>query len=564
MTHAAPLAVGTLAILALATMLVLEGPEPGGLARAHAGLPELARLEGCAACHTQDGLTAGCLSCHVEIAGAAFHEDKQGDCASCHPEHHGEAFDITEAVAWEGSEGFDHSHVEFALRDAHDELACKACHKKTTYLGLAQNCRSCHTDVHEGNLFTDCLACHDQKAWKPAARFDHQEHFPLDGGHADAACAGCHDGTLTFHKVKGKTCVECHDDPHRAKWGETCDACHTGSAPLWTAAENALTAKRHGRTGFLLDRPHDEVACAGCHKQGYRVAEREQEDCAACHEDVHRGQFEAGCLDCHEKTHFEPHLFGRDRHETAFELREAHEKASCRSCHEEGRFAGTPQTCRECHEDVHKGQFGKRTCDACHDQTRFLPARVGVSTHGHFPLTGAHRAVACLACHEDGRFVGTPRNCRECHQDVHGGQFGEQRCTGCHLEDSSSFRILPYDHGARAGWALRGAHAAAACGSCHAGGRYRPTPAACAGCHTDVHRGQFNDARCDRCHTSFVAWNIERFDHDRRTRFKLDKTHRKADCSGCHPRVRQPDGTAVVQFKPIGTECRSCHDPRSR
>ncbi|MFQ5845672.1 MAG: hypothetical protein ACE5JG_11865, partial [Planctomycetota bacterium] len=93
--------------------------------------------------------------------------------------------------------------------------------------------------------------------------------------------------------------------------------------------------------------------------------------------------------------------------------------------------------------------------------------------------------------------------------------------------------------------------------------RYRGTSARCASCHVDVHRGQFRDGdatSCEACHRSAAAWRELSFDHDRRSRFPLDAAHVEVACSGCHPTVEQPDGARVVQYKPLGTECRDCHD----
>ena len=76
-------------------------------------------------------------------------------------------------------------------------------------------------------------------------------------------------------------------------------------------------------------------------------------------------------------------------------------------------------------------------------------------------------------------------------------------------------------------------------------------------------RGQFEDARCDRCHSPAATFAIERFDHGR-TRFPLDGTHAKVACAGCHPGARQPDGSVVVQYRPLGTKCGDCHDFKER
>jgi hypothetical protein len=602
------LLVGTLAILTLAGILGYRQPSPGALASAHA------RFEGalptCSTCHAEDGLDAGCLSCHVEIAAqleadAGYHHelcgDGEPDCARCHPEHHGATFDIMEAVAWPAGE-FAHDHVEFKLDGSHADLDCGACHtarptlpdfpdqpRTQSFLGLGQDCVGCHTDVHGGELFQACESCHDQEHFRPASGFDHAKHFALVGGHDRIECKGCHvlDEGLTFNRVRGKTCAECHATPHRTKWDATCTACHAAAEPEWTAGAAFVTPEVHARTGFTLDAPHEAVACDGCHRkdtgyaQRYASPPRASKDCAACHADAHGGQFGergAQCLACHEPTHFAPARYGHEQH-TTFALKDAHAKADCAACHARTdgvrQFVGTPRTCAGCHEDAHRGQFKAQSCDACHDERRFKPAHYGLKDHTSFKLEGAHDAVACTACHTvekgrtDRRFVGTPRTCRECHADPHGAQFARETkksgCAACHLPDASTFRITPFDHAKRTGYRLEGAHADVACNACHVkpGGkgerRFRDTPTQCRSCHTDNHRGQFGKRDCANCHRSNAAWSIPKFDH-KSTRFPLDGAHIKVDCKKCHFPVKQRDGSMVTQYRPLGTECRSCHE----
>ena len=579
--NAAPLFVGFAALLTLAAMLVLREPSPGALATAHAEIGT--GFATCATCHTPNGLDAGCLSCHDAIgdqidSGRGFHADRRSDCASCHPDHHGASFDVMEAVAWRPGEhqSFDHGHVAFQLSDSHDDLTCRRCHRGgRTYLGLDQQCASCHDDIHGGELFGDCAKCHDQRSFKPASLFDHDRNFPLVGRHKEAACDRCHGG-LDYHDVKGRECHACHDSPHRFESPKGCEECHRGADDEWIVARERYDAPRHAGTGFALAAPHAEVACAKCHKPTldyearFVAPPRAEAECRTCHEDVHRGQFKSACTDCHAKTHFLPVLFDRARHND-FALRGAHKKAGCRACHTEvagtRRFVDTPRTCAACHTDPHGGQF-KESCDSCHDENSFAPARYTVTRHDKYPLTGAHGGVACNSCHASAqgvrRFVGTARTCAACHDNPHGSQFSREMkaggCAACH--DTASFRKRPFDH---ATYALEGEHASADCARCHrrAGTPptrvYRGTSRSCANCHRDEHRGQFAKRNCDSCHKGFREWELRRFDHSG-TRFPLDATHRKISCDDCHPKVRQRDGGRVVQYRPLGHECKDCHE----
>jgi len=610
-----PLLVGMLAILGLTAYLAVEEPNPGRLARPHAAVAGLDHLDGCTQCHAPEGLDAGCLGCHVEIraqrtSGHGYHAGAgAGKCAGCHPEHNGDAFQLVEAIGWpEPRKDFEHDHVTFVLHGAHDGLECAACHDKgrftlaefpdhprsTTYLGLAQDCLSCHGDVHQGGLLTRCTECHDQERFKPATTFDHALCFRLEGKHAEIDCAKCHDpalGTapgLAYHKVKGKTCRDCHADPHRAQWDKDCDSCHRAADPLWATARETFPVAAHARTDFPLAKPHDAVACAKCHDAGesyeQRFRPRAPASCEACHADPHAGQFvgrHERCLDCHEATRFKPARYGLAEHKT-FVLRDAHRKVACEKCHtvdvatNARRFTGTPQECRSCHEDPHQGQFTDRGCATCHDEKRFVPARYALAEHTKFALKGAHLAVACVACHEGEprRFVGTERQCKSCHADPHGGQFAREMkqrgdCTACHRADAVDFTVRPFDHAKRTNYPLVGAHAQAACVQCHVAGkdevrRYRGISRACADCHRDEHRGQFARGACTKCHSVGTEWRVEGFDHAKQTRFVLDGTHKDVACAKCHPAVAQSDGSKVVQYKPLGTECRDCHETENR
>jgi len=582
--NAAPLVVGFLALLGLSAALVLNEPTPGRLARAHGD------LEGghatCTTCHAAGGLDAGCLGCHHAIEGQirekrGFHAARASGCADCHPDHHGEDFDVMEAIAWRPADRaeFRHEHVEFRLAGAHADLSCRTCHDEgRTYLGLAQDCGTCHEDVHGGKLFRDCASCHTQERFKPAGNFEHDRVFALVGRHAEAACGKCHDG-LDFKDVAGRTCASCHESPHRFPAPKGCEECHGGDDSSWSAAHGGFGAPRHAAIGFELVGAHVAAACTSCHPAGaayperFREPPREAANCRGCHADVHRRQFPGACTACHGVDRFVPTTFGRADHAT-FALRGAHQAATCESCHTviDGtrRFVGTPQDCASCHEDPHKGQF-REACSACHDESAFTPTRYALERHTSFPLDGAHGAVACNSCHAvvDGarRFAGTPKACASCHEDPHGRQFAAEMkrdgCAACH--DTRGFRIRPFDHARHAGYALEGAHAKADCARCHrtAGDPpvrvYRETARNCASCHRDEHRGQFAGRACTTCHDGFERWKLDSFDHAR-TRFPLDARHRRVACADCHPGVRQADGAVVTQYRPLGRDCKDCHE----
>jgi hypothetical protein len=499
--------------------------------------------------HTFLGLTQACATCHENV----HKEERFLDCAGCHDQ-----------TTFEQPKGFKHDKLP--LVNGHKGVACGKCHEdQKNYASVrGKACAECHKSPHKADFGRDCESCHarDASPWSAGRKgIDADLHvrstgFPLVKPH-DVACEKCHEGTTFAVRYPSpprppSSCTACHEDVHKGQFGDRkCLDCH--DKDQWKPV-------RIDHGFFPLRLAHAKLACDKCHGGG-RFKET-PETCALCHEDKHEGQFgKTGCETCHTEASFKPSLFDAKRHVT-FPLEGGHRTVSCDKCHKDGLFRGAPRACAACHEDPHKGQFGTASCDTCHQTNAFKPALFGPDRHATFALTGAHGAVACDACHANGRFKGTPRSCRECHADTHGGQFGKKECSTCHAGDASTFSIRPFDHAKRAGYALEGAHAKATCARCHVEEKgvriFRGVSTACTACHTDVHRAQFKGTSCETCHTSRDAWSAGGFDHGK-TRFPLDRAHAPVACDRCHIAVRQRDGSTTVQYRPLSTECQSCH-----
>jgi hypothetical protein len=569
-----PLAFASLALLGLAAFLALYHPSPGRLSLPHAAIPGLEVLSGCGSCHRAEGLAEGCLSCHREIGSQltskrGYHAfllgDHDADCAPCHPEHIGRDFPLVSRLSYggKGEESFDHPHVEFRLKGKHIGLGCGSCHgsgtgprgngapfalagfaslaRPRTFLGASQECGRCHEDVHQGKFPGSCDQCHGQDSFRTVSSpsFDHSKFFPLIGPHAELACNACHgppqaskDGAPALGKAAGKRCEDCHRSPHRSEWKIGCEGCHAPQSRAWAAASGTMTAELHAAAGFRLIAPHASVSCEKCHPPGVAF----------------------------EKRYGDPRVAGKNREESR---------------------------CESCHRDVHAGQFAKAhpACLDCHQKTSFRPALFGLKQHDSFALLGPHTAVPCGSCHRNDpggvrRFAGTERRCQGCHPDPHGGQFARELrggdCSECHLPQAPTFAIRPFPHAARTRYALEGAHARARCEGCHqkdagklldpAGApatRYRGTPQLCASCHRDVHRGQFirdGGVRCESCHPSTESWKQVRFDHNRQSDFLLDGIHSRLSCAACHREVEVPGDGRIVLYRPLGKECKDCHE----
>jgi len=330
-----------------------------------------------------------------------------------------------------------------------------------------------------------------------------------------------------------------------------------------------------------------ESDCAQCHVSFAKQAQDQL--CAGCHEAVamdiaqrrgFHGRLEKSaalaCKQCHtDHKGRAADILNLDRDAfvhsaTDFALEGKHAEAACSSCHVAGKkYRDAPSECSSCHraDDRHRGALGK-DCASCHQPAAWKQTRFD---HGktRFALKGSHQQVSCAACHAAQRYRNTPTSCVACHglNDVHRGANGEQ-CQRCHNE--TSWKKSTFDHARDTRFALRGAHATAACSGCHRDGKFETKlDTACVACHRsdDVHKGS-NGERCDACHSQ-SAWAKPTFDHNTATPFALRGRHAEAACKSCHRgNVRDPVPKTCqgchrlddVHKGQQGERCESCHN----
>lgn len=587
--------------------------------------------DACATCHEdphEGRMAQDCATCHGQAGPfaevASFVHDPRFplvgghgglDCATCHEP--GSAWEL-EAVA-----GLDPPPTR----------SCTACHDdphRAEFTAVfadrvpagPDSCVACH-DPEAGAFHEAAFTAADHA----------RAGFPLDAPHDRLDCAACHpDGATSDASRPARApndCAACHTDPHAGQFAaRACVECH-GTERFRPHLFDVLA---HGRTAFPLEGAHAGLECARCHLDPPKEAPRRftglAHSCEDCHVDPHAGAFvdvpaaPAGtCAACHDSQSFTPtDLAAFDHAATGFALVGAHARAACATCHPAvppdpttGRdfarasaaFGGPITGCASCHADPHAGRFGSLSgngdCARCHDTERFEHAATDFDhAASGFPLRGAHRQTACASCHRDvppdpttGRSYATAADtfgreidgCAACHADPHAGAFdapgvppevdGRAGCARCHVE--TSFRARPdhaadFDHARWTGYALEGAHAAAACAACHAalpapderGRSYgRAAGTSCADCHRDPHLGQFRAgaarADCARCHGDPASFAADRFDHARDSRFPLDGDHADLACGACHKPWPVSEGREIVRYKPLGTRCGDCH-----
>lgn len=500
----------------------------------------------CAACHKTRSflsVSTSCASCHADV-----HKGSLGaTCETCHS---------TKTPFKDVSQGFDHARAAFRLDGAHQKVACASCHQNQVFKGLAfARCNDCHTDPHTPRMNEACATCHTAASWR-TRRVDHaRTRFPLLGKHETTVCAACHVRPALQVTPKYDTCAACHQDPHRGSFKQACSACHN-------EASFAKAPFDHATTPFPLTGKHAPAQCVRCHKNLTRVATRTgraaavadidfrglKRECAACHDDTHRGDLGASCETCHGTERFTVATYAHRAPAPFFAG--AHGPGTCAACHlatapaamaalvraappappaatavpgglAAVRFTAATRTCASCHADVHLGQLST-ACESCHAVSleKFAVTAGFDHSRATFRLGGKHAPVPCQKCHEPKtgvfpsgpgtavKFTGIGSACLTCHADVHLGQLGTS-CETCHSDQT--FKIASFTH---KNPALKdffvGAHLAAKCAACHdlatgtfAAGRGTAVRyavgTACTSCHRDVHNGALG-TRCADCH----------------------------------------------------------------
>jgi len=463
------------------------------------------------------------------------------------------------------------------------------------------------TNPH-GELKEPCAACHSPDAWKPAkisAGFKHApKQFPLDGAHAQTNCRACHT-SLTFKGTSTK-CADCHQDIHRGELGSNCALCHSPRNFL----DRSVMTQRHQTTRFPLTGAHVMADCMSCHppvQQGHMTFVGRPVECVACHMPAYvatanpphqAAGFPTVCEACHTTVSWDRSTFNHSA--TLFPLTGAHLAVQCTACHGDGVYKGKPTTCVSCHLPDYNGTAAPAhapagfpvECADCHSTLRWTDA-----TFDHqktlFPLTGAHLALICSACHSDNIYKGKPTTCVSCHLHDYNtatpshsaSGFGTQ-CDVCH--STATWTGAVFDH-SKTLFPLTGAHIPLACTACHSDGVYAGKPTTCVSCHQSDYNATNNPAHaaagfptvCQNCHTT-ATWLGATFNHDASFFPIYSGAHngKWSSCATCHTNAanyvvfscingcHSQTGTnnnhrGVSGYRYDSQSCYSCH-PRGR
>jgi hypothetical protein len=340
--------------------------------------------------------------------------------------------------------------------------------------------------------------------------------------------------------------------------------------------------------------------CQKCHGEDNAIiAER----CLSCHapvaarvaakKGVHR-EVTGDCQVCHiehqgvdtDLRPLDPKDFDH-RTETGFPLEGKHAALAgkCPACHTSRSYLNNLKNCDSCHADPHKGGM-TQSCDSCHSPEGWSFTSRAFHKAGHFPLEGRHLSVPCASCHLDGLIKGTPTRCYDCHwirrqDDPYRTRLGNE-CEECHRP--ISWTAVLWDHGARTGMPLNGAHRTLNCDACHKDRVFTSGNFDCYACHREDYeetddpnhlRAGF-PTTCELCHLpSHTSWEQASFNHT--SIYPLVGVHATQACSSCHknnvyagtPRdcygchradyesTRDPNHVAAG----FPTTCETCHRP---
>jgi hypothetical protein len=556
---------------------------PGQVIEGHAKYE--AKCEECHVKFDKDAQNRLCKDCHKEVKADVV--DKKGyhgrikdlkDCNECHTDHKGRDAKI---VILDINK-FDHEQTDYILKDAHakqDKVKCKDCHlPKKKYSEAPLQCNGCHEkdDKHKGSLGKECTNCHKETVWKEA-KFDHgKTKFALTGKHVDVKCNKCHAKGPESYKGASVECISCHkkDDKHKGQYGKKCETCHIDKS--W----KTIQFDHDKETKYKLLFKHREVKCLSCHKEPLYQNKKTPTDCFSCHkkDDVHKAGLGQKCESCHTEERWTKQKFDHDK-DTKWPLKGKHITTKCDACHTaELKKPGTKEkiatTCIGCHkiDDKHKGNFGTK-CESCHKEKDWKTLIFDHDKDTKYPLKEKHIKVKCTSCHtEKIADQKLPHDCFSCHkkddEKVHKLKLGK-KCESCHTE--KDWKEDTFNH-ARSTFPLLGAHQIVECKKCHETKLYKDTPSDCFACHKKddekVHKLRLGK-KCETCHNA-RSWKTWDFDHDRRTKFKLDGGHKKPNCYACHKKPMEDkvvtEVTCVgchynddVHQGEFGRSCERCH-----
>ncbi len=321
---------------------------------------------------------------------------------------------VAETQTQLGGRDFNHMATGFPLNGGHATAACETCHIGGVFRGTPKACDGCHA------LGKRIVAT------------------PKSNAHivTDAPCETCHFNTATFlgarynhANAQPGQCMTCHNgrlsnnkpSTHNSgnKASKSCDSCHRSVA--WLPASWNHTGVAPG-------------TCSTCHISSPEVSIQNRKPAS------HIAPALKGTLECDSCHSYIGWLPARFKHNTG---------AACSSCHyvnglakappaSHSGFAGWPLECNQCHFDTISFASALNTKPANH-----IPYNAGVNcSNCHTGLAKVSVSVlhaysvasnTCATCHiSTNPYQGNNQSTKKSHEGSSGNN-----CTNCHKSSSS-------------------------------------------------------------------------------------------------------------------------------
>ena len=107
-------------------------------------------------------------------------------------------------------------------------------------------------------------------------------------------------------------------------------------------------------------------------------------------------------------------------------------------------------------------------CSNCHspDTWTKIPGKIKFNhDETSFKLTGQHKSISCINCHQSLVFLSAKDDCGSCHKSIHQNSVSPE-CSSCHTTQTWLISNINVIH-ERSRFPLVGRHATAECAQCH-------------------------------------------------------------------------------------------------
>jgi len=521
----------------------------------------------------------GCISCHVDLAGAEFpHSEEVApvECGSCH--------------ASEQEEESKSLHGRAAARGDRLAPGCKDCHGTHNILPKSDHnspisslkvpflCGKCH---EEGSPVQRQRTIHQDNILENFSESIHGEGLLKKGLVVAPNCASCHTG----HSILP------HTDPAssiaRANIAATCTKCH---GEIEEVHRKVIKGELWEKEAHVLP------ACVDCH-QPHKIRKVFYT----------QGMADADCMRCHGKADLRASSDGRSLAVDAAAIAGSmHAKISCSQCHS----GVNASKMRPCETIVRKVD-----CSSCHEEVN---QEFAASIHGTLAGEQDPNAPTCKECHGGHAVLGkrnpdsktfptnVPDLCARCHRE---GQKAAVRYRGSEHEIIE--RYTESIHGK--GLMKSGLTVTAMCTSCHTAHSVRPRsdtlssvnkdnlPGTCGTCHHGIEE-QFEKSihsklvsksdrelpvcddchtahkirradeegfkltimqQCGRCHEAIAETYFDTY-HGKVSQLGYTKTAKCYDCHGSHDIMPVADPASHLSRENVVGTCQKCHEGATR